>query len=364
MSFIIFIIVLAILVFVHELGHFLAAKKSGIKVTEFGIGFPPRLFSKQKGETLYSLNAIPFGGFVKIFGEDPDDESLSGPEKERSISSKPKRTQALVLVAGVTFNILFAWMLISIGYTVGFPTSLTHTGPGIVENPRLVVTTVAPDSPAQISGIKVGDEIVSLTSEGIYKLEELSAPSISNFIEAHGKEGITFTLKRGKEILENEVMGQEGIIQNKVAVGIGMDTIGTLTLPVHLAIIEGAKDTIKLTYLTAVGLISFIGTAIVGQGDFGQVTGPIGIAGLVGDVTKLGFVYLLSFTAVISINLAVINLFPFPALDGGRLLFIGIEAIFRKPIPVKVANWLNGVGFFLLLALMAVVTLHDIIRIL
>src|SRR3989344_1741244 len=236
MSILIFIIVLAILVFVHELGHFLVAKKNGIKVTEFGIGFPPRLWSKQRGETLYSINAIPFGGFVKIFGEDPDDESLSGPEKERSIVAKPKNIQAAVLIAGVAFNILFAWILISAGYMFGLPAPENHGGSGIVENPSLVITSVAPDSPARDAGVKVGDTILSVTSEGKYELLELTPEALSNFIEAHGKEGIAMSLKRGAEFISTEITAREGVVQGKVAIGISMDRIGKLRLPPHLAL--------------------------------------------------------------------------------------------------------------------------------
>jgi len=361
-SIIIFIIVLAILVFVHELGHFIAAKKSGIKVSEFGIGFPPRLWSKQKGETLYSINAIPFGGYVKIFGENPDEESVSGPEKARSFVNKPRHIQALVLVAGVFFNILFAWLLISLGYMVGLPTPESHGGQGIVDNAQLVITTVSPSSPAFEAGIKVGDVVREAVSEGKYALDEFSPQALSNFIEAHGKDGITLGINRGAEVLSVDVLGREGVVPGRVAIGVSMDMIGTLRLPVHLAIYEGARDTVRLTYATIVSLGIFIGQAFIGQGDLSQVTGPVGIVSLVGDVTTLGFVYLLSFTAIISINLAVINLMPFPALDGGRLLFVAIEAIRRKSISPKIANALNGVGFALLILLMIVVTVHDVFR--
>ncbi len=362
MSVIIFIIVLAVLVFVHELGHFIVAKRSGIKVTEFGIGFPPKLWSKQKGETLYSVNAIPFGGYVKIFGENPDDESISGPEKERSFVNKPRYVQAGVLVAGVFFNILFAWLLISVGYIIGLPTPESHSGQGIVNNAQLVITSVSPGSPAFEAGLKVGDVVREAVSEQRYALDELSPQALSNFIEAHGIDGITLDINRGKEVLSVEVMGKEDVVPGRIAIGISMDMIGMLRLPVHLAVYEGARDTIRLTYATAASLFAFIGQAFIGQGDLSQVTGPVGIVNLVGDVTALGFVYLLSFTAIISINLAVINLMPFPALDGGRLLFVAIEAIRRKSISPKVANILNSIGFALLILLMIVVTVQDVSR--
>lgn len=362
MSVIIFIVVLAVLVLVHEFGHFIVAKKSGIKVTEFGVGFPPKVWSKERGETTYSINAIPFGGFVRIFGEDPNDDSLYGSESSRSITSKPRYIQAAVLVAGVVFNILFAWSLISIGYMVGLPTPVDYTGPGEVKDVNLIVTSVSVSSPAETSGIKAGDTILSATAEGKYELKDITPKGVSNFIEAHGREGITFGLSRGKEILSKEVVAKEGIIPDRVAVGITMDSIGELRLAPPQAIYEGLKSTVQFTKVTAVGLISFIKDAVMGKGDFSQVTGPVGIIGLVGDASRLGFIHLLLFTAVISINLAIINLFPFPALDGGRLLVLGIEALRRKPISPKTANALNGVGFAILILLMVVVTIHDIGR--
>ncbi len=365
MSIIIFIIVLAILVFVHELGHFLVAKRSGIKVTEFGIGFPPKLWSTTRGETEYSINAIPFGGFVKIFGEDPNDESISGPEHNRSIIAKPRHIQAAVLVAGVLFNFLFAWILIASGYLIGLPTPVSHDGPGIVKNERLIITAVSPNSPADRSSIKPGDTIISLSSESsreTFVLKEMTGRNVSNFIEAHGKDGVKFEIKRGKELLIKDVKGEEGVIQGKIAIGIAMDEIGILNLPVHLALVEGLKDTSQLFVATTVGLVNFLGQAVVGNGDFSQVTGPVGIVGLVGDVSELGLVYLISFTALISINLAVINLLPFPALDGGRLVIVAIEAVRKKAISSKITNTVNAVGFAFLILLMVVVTFHDIIK--
>lgn len=359
MSVILFIIILAILVFVHELGHFLVAKKSGIKVSEFGLGFPPRVWGKQVGETLYSINAIPFGGFVKILGEDSEDEAMNGPEKERSILAKPRYIQAAVLVAGVFFNLLFAWFLISAGYMVGLPTPVDHTGPGTVTNAHLVLTLVAPGSPAEIGKLKAGDVIVGVHSKG-FDVKNITGENVSEFIQAHGKDGLTFEVKRGSETFSSSVTAKEGIIPDKVAVGISMDMIGTLRLSPPQALWEGLKTTEETFVTTAQGLFSFISQAVQGKGKLSEVTGPVGIVGIVGDVTKLGFVYLLSFTAIISINLAVINLFPFPALDGGRLLFVLIEAIRRKPISPKVANILNTVGFALLILLMIVVTVHDI----
>ncbi len=361
MSILIFIIILALLILVHEFGHFIVAKKSGIKVTEFGLGFPPKIWSKQKGETLYTLNAIPFGGFVKIFGENPDDESVSGPEKDRSIVHKNRLIQAAVLVAGVAFNILFAWILISAGYMVGLPTPVDHIGPGVVSDAHIIITNVEQNSPASRAEIKPGDTIAQISS-GKYVAKEVTPEIVSNFIEAHGKEGVTLNLVRGKELLSKNIKAEEGVVEGKLAIGIGMENIGTLKLSFFDALWEGALNTVLTLKQVVLGLGVFFGQILAGDPDLSQVTGPVGIVGLVGDVSQLGFVYLLSFTAIISLNLAVINLLPFPALDGGRLVVVMIEAIIRRRLNAKVLNWVNGIGFSLLILLMVAVTVHDVLK--
>jgi regulator of sigma E protease len=363
MSVITFIIILAILILVHEFGHFIVAVKSGIKVTEFGIGFPPKLVKLFKWkETVFTLNWIPFGGFVKIFGENPDDESISGPDSQRSFVNKPKWIQALVLVAGVAFNLIFAWILISAGYMSGLPTPVSYVGPGEVRDAQVIVTGVTADSPAMYSLIKVGDAIKGVSVDEANTLSVITPESVSAFIAANDSSEITLDLMRGKDSVQAKVTPASGIVPDKKAVGIAMDEIGILSLPIHLAVYEGFKTTAYLTYQTAVGLVQFVSSAFVGNASLQQVTGPVGIVGMVGDVSQLGFIFILSFTAFISINLAVINLVPFPALDGGRLLFVLIEKITGKPIRPKVANMVNGIGFVLLLLLMLVVTVNDVVK--
>lgn len=363
LSILIFIIILGVLIVVHEFGHFIVAKKAGIRVDEFGIGYPPRALKLFKWkETVFTLNWIPFGGFVKIFGENPDEESISGPDSSRSFVHKPKLHQAAVIVAGVTFNVIFAWLLISLGFMIGLPTSVTNTNnPSKVENVRLVVTAVAPESPAATAGIKVGDTITSFES-GKDTLAKLEPEDAVSFIGSHGNSEIFLSYTRGSENGKVSLKPVEGIVAGKKAIGISMDSIGTLRLPIHEALWEGGKTTINLTGATAAGIGVFFYDSIRGHSDLSQVTGPVGIVGLVGDASKLGFIYILSFAAFISINLAVINLIPFPALDGGRLLMIIVEAIKKSPINPKIANTINAVGFILLIILMIVVTAHDIVR--
>ena len=361
MPIIIFVIILAVLIFVHELGHFLVAKKSGIKVSEFGLGFPPKLWSKKYGETEYTLNAIPFGGFVKIFGENPDQESISGPEKERSFVNKSRPVQAAVLVAGVAFNLIFAWLLISVGFMSGLPSSVSSGVSGNLQNVRTVVTAITPKSPAEQAGIRVGDSILSLRSGGD-SLMEVTPESVQNFVTSHKSAPLDLKYARAGKEMNAVITPVDTLIAGRFAVGISMDMVGLLKLSPPKAVWEGAKLTVNLFRATAVGLASFIGNAFTLRAHLSDVTGPVGIVSLVGSASELGFIYLLSFTAFISINLAVINLIPFPALDGGRLLFVIIEGVRRKPLNQKVMNTLNSVGFILLLVLMLVVTVQDIFK--
>lgn len=356
MSLIIFIIILSALVIVHELGHFLVARRFGIRVDEFGLGFPPRakkLFTWKN--TPFTLNWLPFGGFVKIFGENPmDGENKSNASKE-SFVSKNRGIQAAVLVAGVFGNFLFAWLLITVGFITGLPASANFSLP--VENTRTVITTVLPDSPADLAGLKSGDSIVRLGRGGVNS--ELTPEEASLFI-SESNVPITFTIDRGGEVSTKIVIPEEGIIKDRPAVGISMDTVGTVKLPPHKALWYGLKTTSLLTMLTAEGIGTFIFQAFGGTADFSTVTGPVGIVGMVGDARELGFNHLLIFTALISINLAVINLLPIPALDGGRLLFVCVEAITRKSIPPKIFNLVNTAGFALLMLLMILVTFQDV----
>ena len=368
MSILIFIIILLILVVSHEFGHFIVAKKSGIRVDEFSFGFPPKLFGKKIGETTYNFNLLPLGGYVKIFGENPDEESISGPDSKRSFVNKPRYIQAAVLLAGVAMNFLVAWLLLSVGFMSGLPSSLGAAPKGaVIENQALTVTSVLPKSPAEVGGLKTGDKILSLTTKTDSTnllSSNLSTESLQSFVRVHGDEEVKISIIRGKEAKKVVVVPKINDKSNVAMIGISMDTIGTLKLPIHIAIWEGLKLTCSIAASTMVGFYNLIHNALIGQGSMSTLTGPVGIVGVVGDAAKFGFIYLLSFTALISINLAVINLIPFPALDGGRLLFLLIEKIKGSPINPKISNILNMIGFGLLMVLMVIITYHDIVKLL
>lgn len=357
MSIVIFIVILLVLVLVHEFGHFFTAKKFGIRVDEFGFGFPPKLFGFKKGETEYTFNLLPIGGFVKIFGENPDEENTNGPDRDRSFINKPKWKQAIVLFAGVFMNFLLAWFLFSFGFMSGLPTSVGGELDYKLQDVNLVVVSVMKDSPAEIAGLKSGDKIVAIENDR-EKVVEINPETLKSFVVTNGSSEIKMGYIRGKEPGINfiKITPKDGLI------GIAMDQIGTLKLPVLSAFWEGLKLDLFVTKATAVGLYTLIVDGIAGRGDISSITGPVGIVGIVGDAYEFGFVYLMSFAALISVNLAIINLLPFPALDGGRLLFLLIEKIKGSRINPKVANTANMIGFVILILLMLVVTYHDIVK--
>ncbi|MEK7669243.1 MAG: RIP metalloprotease RseP [Patescibacteria group bacterium] len=363
MTILIFLIVLGILVFIHELGHFLVAKKAGVRVDEFGFGYPPRALKLgKKWGTLFTLNWIPFGGFVKIFGENyEDDFSSSSDFKNLNFTKISKKWQATILAAGVVFNILFAWLLFSLGFLIGLPTSVENDFGAEVKNPALTIVDIVPNSPAQISGLKTGDKIKEISSVNKNVLKELKPEAVSDFInKSSGR--ILMEIDRGGEILNFNILPDVGIVEGKKIIGINMDIVGILSLPIHKAIYQGGKTTFNIMHLTVFGIGNLIKDAIKGDADMTNIAGPVGIIGLVGDASRLGFAYLLTFTALISINLAIINLVPFPALDGGRILFVIIEGIIKRPINPKFAQIANTAGFALLIALMLFITYRDILR--
>ena len=364
MNIIIFIVILLVLVLVHEAGHFFTAKSFKIRVDEFGFGFPPKLFRWKKGETEYSINALPFGGFVKIFGEDMDEadflevgflDKRETPEKvvfaERSLLSKPKYQQALVMFAGICANFLLAWLLFSFGFMSGLPTSIGSEPSGYkLNNVNLVVVSVSPKSPAESAGLKTGDKIISLQSEKD-SVVDITPNSLKTFIVSHPEKDIVFGYLRGKEANVNTLKIKPILNKNSgnPEIGIAMDEIGTLKLPVLKAFWEGIRLDWSVTKGTVIGLYGLISDGIRGKGSLSSIAGPVGMVSIVGDASKFGLAYLLSFAALLSVNLAIINLIPFPALDGGRLLFLLIEKIKGSRINPKIASRVNMIGFALLI---------------
>ena len=371
MNILIFIIILLVLVLVHEFGHFFVAKKFGIRVDEFGFGFPPKLWGKIVGETEYTVNLLPLGGFVKIFGENPDDENTNGPDRARSFVHKPRWQQALVLVAGVFMNFLLAWFLFSFGFMSGLPTSVAQSQSAgyTLENVNLVIVSVMADSPAEKAGLLPGDKIeyISLTPYISDIVNHPSPEELKNFIQTQAlkvseKRPLKIAYVREEDQVHPSVAAIDYLDKSNPVIGIAMDEIGTAKLGIFRASGEGLKYTLLLTKATFLGAYNIIKDGLSGNGSMESITGPVGLVGVVGDAYQFGFAYLLSFAALISVNLAIINLLPFPALDGGRLFFLLIEKIKGSRINPKIANTANMVGFVILISLMLVITYHDVIK--
>lgn len=365
MTVIIFLIVLAILIFVHELGHFLFARANKIRVDEFKIGFGPKIFAWTRGETNYGINLIPFGGYVKIFGENPDEESINGPEKERSFVHKNRWRQASVLIAGVLFNFLFAWLLFCILFATGVvaPKDAFEGISAQRNDPRIIIERFGTDSVAQVAGLQIADKIKDVkyvTNDT--PLASVTVDSIRSKIASSSGQTLVFDIERRGESLQVPVTPAFNQEYDAYMIGIVMADVVTLRMPVLTAIWQASLYTPEYTWLTATSLYGFFADIFKGSADFSQVSGPVGIAIIVGDAAQSGFSQLLLLMAVISLNLAVINLIPFPALDGGRILFVALEGIFRRRIPPAVANTLNVIGFVLLMILMVLVTYKDIVK--
>ncbi|HUX81071.1 MAG TPA: M50 family metallopeptidase [Candidatus Paceibacterota bacterium] len=360
MSTLIFIAVIVVLIVVHEFGHFVAAKLSGMQVDEFGLGYPPRALTLGTiGETKYTLNWLPFGGFVKIFGED-------GGSGSRSFSSRPRILQAVVLVAGILMNLLFAYVLITGALMFGTPRALSPAEIATATQVELAVANVLPSSPAAEAGIVPGDSIMR-ASDTNGQWTAADPKSFSTFIAASGGEVVTLEIKQnGKEqsVVATPRTGMIAADPHRFALGVEVATIGIVPLSFWNALTQGAELTWGALTLTAYGLGHFFYGILTFSADLSQVAGPVGIAGVVGSASAQGLGDLFSIMAIISINLALINLIPIPALDGGRLLFVIIESIIRRPIKPRVAQTVNAIGFALLILLMVVVTAHDVFKIL
>jgi regulator of sigma E protease len=356
----IFLAVLFVLILVHEWGHFIVAKLTGMRVDEFAIGFPPRLISWKRGETEYSLNALPLGGYVRIYGEDPTAVDGVDADRGRAFGARPKWAQTLVLIAGVTMNWLFAWFLLVVIMVIGVPTQIEERA---ATNQSIVyIDSVLPGAPAD-TVLPPQSKLITVESNG-EKLSPILPSTFSDFVASRSGQSIDITYV-DKEGVENTVaiIPQTGVITespDRAALGVGLSLVDTVQKPFTEAVVSGAVQTYIITKAITVGLFSLIGSAIVGEADFSQVSGPVGIVGYVGDAAAIGFTSLLFFTAIISINLAVINLLPIPALDGGRLVFVAIEAITRRPIPPVWASRVNLVGFAALMLLMLLATISDI----
>lgn len=352
-----FLALLSVLVLGHELGHYIAARKAGMTVEEFGIGFPPRLFKwKAKTGTTWSVNAIPLGGFVKIKGESGED--TDAPD---SFASKSWLRRFSVIIAGVVMNLLMAWVLFSFGFLFGLP-ALVEDGvdAGVTVTDRAInIVDVLPKSAADTAGLQVGDRLLTIDGDSFesgslareaLKPHEDNSP-LSVMVARHGE---TVTIAVTPQFMEE--LGRPGV-------GVALVETGFLHYPWYLAPVKGFETTVSSTRDVIVAFGGLIASLFRHEDVSANLSGPVGIAVLTGQVASLGVLYLVQFAAMLSINLAVMNVLPFPALDGGRLAFLTYELIRRKKATPKFEQTVHAIGFAGLLLVVVIVTVKDIIHI-
>ncbi len=353
--------ILVFLIVAHELGHFFASKFFKVKVEEFGIGYPPRAFTFGRwGGTEYTLNWIPFGGFVRLFGEHGETA------QKGSLTSAPKYAQAIILVAGVTANALAAWFLFAGALNSGIPRQVPE-GKALGGEVQLFVNRVIDNSPAAVAGLKTGDEILEMKDKGNGVVADLRPSHVVEFVGERGGKPLELTFRRAEETQTVVVTPAHAVVEesaDRPAVGFGMILVTDEALSWHRALIEAVPMTWGALQDTVRGLGTMIRDAATGKPNLENIVGPVGLVDFVGNASRHGLGQVLVLAGFISINLAVINLIPIPALDGGRLFLLGIEVIIRRPphgLTVKIANFL---GVAIIVFLMIGVTYNDIARLL
>lgn len=347
LTIVIFVAILAVLILIHEFGHFIAAKLNGVKVDEFGIGFPPRLFSKKYHGTRYSINLIPLGGFVSLLGENEDVKTHG------SYFSKKVWQKITIIIAGVLMNFLLAILVLTIGFSYGMtplvsdPTTLSGQ-----KSSEVMVVEVVPNSAAAKVGLESGNI-----------LKGFSTPDdLQKFTKSHAGQKVTLEVVKDRQ----DQSVQVDLAQSDAPLGVGVVSVTKVKQPIYkafvTAIVEVGKS-IAIVFVVLWQIIkSLFTTGTTGEAGAG-VVGPVGIYNFTASALKIGWIYILQLLAILSINLGIINILPFPALDGGKVFFLALEGIFRKKvIRQEVENIIHTIGFIILILLMLAVIFRDILR--
>jgi regulator of sigma E protease len=370
---ILFLLILGVIVFFHELGHFFMAKLYGVKVEEFALGFPPKIFGIKKGETEYRLNWVPLGGYCKIVGEDGEEK-----ENPRSFGSKSIFQRFQIISAGVLMNFFLAFVIFSFIFMIGFPQDITGKNLSIiksgensgqvsivideenakgVKDVKVQISETIKDGPADKAGIKIGDTVVKANETKINRIEDLQ-----NYAQENLGEPIVLSITRGKESFTKEIIPRENYPEDEGAMGISLAQTAVVSYSFLEAIKQGYEYTVNLTRFIIMAFSSLIWGLVTTGKTVAEVSGPVGIAVMTQQAAAMGFLTVLNFTALISVNLAIINALPLPALDGGRMLFLLVEKIKGSPLNQQWETKANNFGFMLLMALMIIVTFKDVVK--
>jgi regulator of sigma E protease len=326
------------------------AKRFGLKVEEFGIGFPPRIFGKKIGDTLYSLNLLPFGAFVKI--------------SEEKLKQKPIWQRALILLAGIFSFWIVAIVLITVMFSIGAPLSVSDKENEDLIDPRVQIVVIAKNSPAEKAKLKVGDIIIEIKAPDSKRKIITKVKEVQEFVKQYLGKEIVLTIKRGEETLEIKLVPRISPPVGEGPLGIGLTRIAIRKYSLIEAFFQGILTTFKLTINILQAFAKILKRAILGKPLENKIVGPIGVFQILVGAGALGAVVFLQTIVMVALNVAIINALPIPALDGGRLLFLGLEKIRKKPLNEKIEQKLNFIFLALLLSLILWVTIKDIGRLL
>ncbi len=348
-----FVLILGVLVFVHELGHFLAARRAGVQVEEFGFGFPPRVWGFRRGQLVISFNAIPFGGFVRLQGEQGDPN-----RRPDSFSSATWPKQIVILAAGVIMNYLLAWLILSTIFGAGLPVQTDQLPASASRWVRQqhVEAVVSDNSPAAQGGLHTGDRVLSVNGQDFTNTQDVIRYTTDQHFPSLE---LVIIHDNARQTLHIQ---PQTTAANQPHYGFGLQSVGILRYPWYQAPLAGARSTAEITAQTFRGFGTLVRDLIVHGQVSRDVTGPIGIAVLTAQVSQLGPIALLQFVAVLSISLAVINFLPLPGLDGGRALFVVIGRMRRRPLNPRTENLIHAAGFYALILLVLVITVRDVRR--
>ena len=354
---VVFLVVFSVVVLAHEMGHYYFAVRAGVKVEEFGFGLPPRIWGRQKGDTLYSINAIPFGGFVRLYGEDDS----FGKDPKAFISKTPGQKFGIV-VGGVLMNFILGLVVMMVGFWLGMPPMVTAADQYVSDTSRIesrvLVGATVQDSIAAKAGLMAGDYILASGQD------TFSSPlEFKDFVQQHANKSIPLLISRGKEQLTVTVVPKKGT-NGDFEIGVYLDQN---VEKVHYIWWQvpwlALQETWRIILVVIVSIANLVYRIFTTASLPAELAGPVGIATITATVVKLGWLKVLQFVIFLSINLGVLNLVPFPGLDGGRLVFVLTEFVRRgKRVPAHIEGAINTIGFVLLMLLIAVVTYKDILK--